>query len=138
MRTVTLGKTSSKISEFIFGAGAIGGLGGSPTTLGRGLTREQGLDRLDEARELGITVVDTADVYGGGESERTVGAWYRTRKPRNVLLKTKVGSATRRSPRWPAECCRTVTWIAPSPSRTAALPWPARSITRACTPRRTW
>jgi 1-deoxyxylulose-5-phosphate synthase len=92
MRTVTLGKTSIKISEFIFGAGAIGGLGGSPATLGRGLTREQGLDRLDEARDLGITVVDTADVYGGGESERTVGAWYRTRKPQNVLLKTKVGS----------------------------------------------
>ncbi len=92
MRTVTLGKTSIKISEFIFGAGAIGGIGGSPTTLGRGITREQGLDRLDEARDLGITVVDTADVYGGGESERTVGAWYRTRKPQNVLLKTKVGS----------------------------------------------
>jgi aryl-alcohol dehydrogenase-like predicted oxidoreductase len=92
MRTVTLGRTSIQISEFIFGAGAIGGLGGSPATLGRGLTREQGLDRLDEARDLGITVVDTADVYGGGESERTVGAWYRTRNPQNVLLKTKVGS----------------------------------------------
>lgn len=92
MRIVTLGTTSVQISEFIFGAGAIGGIGGSPATLGLGVTREQGLDRLDEARDLGITVIDTADVYGGGESERTVGAWYEARKPRNVLVTTKVGS----------------------------------------------
>lgn len=91
MRIVTLGRTSVKISEFIFGAGAIGGIGGSPATLGLGITREQGLERLDEARELGITIVDTADVYGGGESERTVGAWYRARNPQEALLQTKVG-----------------------------------------------
>jgi aryl-alcohol dehydrogenase-like predicted oxidoreductase len=69
MRIVPLGKTTVDISEFIFGAGAIGGIGGSAATVGLGLTREQGLDRLDEALDLGITVVDTADVYGGGESE---------------------------------------------------------------------
>jgi 1-deoxyxylulose-5-phosphate synthase len=92
MRIVTLGRTSVEISEFIFGAGGIGGIGGSPATLGLGITREQGMDRLDEARGLGITVVDTADVYGGGESERTLGAWQQTRKPQDVLLQTKVGS----------------------------------------------
>jgi aryl-alcohol dehydrogenase-like predicted oxidoreductase len=92
MRIVTLGTTSVKISEFIFGAGGIGGIGGSRATLGLGITREQGMDRLDEARDLGITVVDTADVYGGGESERTLGAWQQTRMPQGVLLQTKVGS----------------------------------------------
>lgn len=91
MRIVALGRTSIEISEFIFGAGAIGGIGGSAATLGLGITREQGLARLDEAQDLGITVVDTADVYGGGESERTVGAWCQERKPQNVLMQTKVG-----------------------------------------------
>ena len=49
MRVVSLGRTSIEISEFIFGAGAIGGVGSSPATRGQGITHEQGLDRLDEA-----------------------------------------------------------------------------------------
>jgi aryl-alcohol dehydrogenase-like predicted oxidoreductase len=92
MRIVPLGRTSVEISEFIFGAGGIGGIGSSSATLGQGITHDQGLDRLDEARELGINVVDTADAYGGGESEKAVGEWYKTRQQQGVLLQTKVGS----------------------------------------------
>jgi aryl-alcohol dehydrogenase-like predicted oxidoreductase len=94
MRTVPLGRSSVEISEFIVGAGGIGGIGSSSATLGQGITRDQGLDRLDEARELGISVIDTADAYGGGESERAVGEWSRTRQRHGVLLQTKVGSVT--------------------------------------------
>jgi 1-deoxyxylulose-5-phosphate synthase len=91
VRVVSLGRTSIEISEFIFGAGGIGGVGSSPATRGQGITHDQGLERLDEARALGITVIDTADAYAGGASEQAVGEWHRTRQPKHVLLQSKVG-----------------------------------------------
>jgi aryl-alcohol dehydrogenase-like predicted oxidoreductase len=96
-----LGRTGLSVSEFIFGAGAIGGLGGSPATRGHGLTADEGLARLDEARDLGITVIDSADSYGGGESERTVGRWLAERRAGgpagDTLVCTKVGSVDGRA-----------------------------------------
>jgi 1-deoxyxylulose-5-phosphate synthase len=90
-----LGRTGISISEFIFGAGAIGGIGSSPTTRGHGLTPDEGYARLDEAYALGITAIDTADAYGGGESERTVGRWLAESQPAGTLVCTKVGSIVR-------------------------------------------
>jgi 1-deoxyxylulose-5-phosphate synthase len=90
-----LGRTGISVSEFIFGAGAIGGIGSSPATRAHGLSPEEGFARLDEARDLGITVVDTADAYGGGESERTVGRWRADRHADGTLVATKVGNAVR-------------------------------------------
>ncbi len=69
--------------------------------MGRGHRRPRGPGlrrawaRLDEARDLGITVVDTADAYGGGESERTVGRWLAGRQVTGTLVATKVGNAIR-------------------------------------------
>jgi aryl-alcohol dehydrogenase-like predicted oxidoreductase len=91
----SLGRTGIAVSEFIFGAGAIGGIGSSPATRAHGLSPEEGLARLDEARDLGITVIDTADAYGGGESERTVGRWLAERPATGTLVATKVGNAAR-------------------------------------------
>jgi len=88
-----LGRTGIAVSEFIFGAGAIGGIGSSPATRARGLSLEEGLARLDEAHDLGITVVDTADAYGGGESERAVGRWLAERHVTGTLVATKGGNA---------------------------------------------
>lgn len=45
---------------------------------------------LDAALEAGITFIDTADVYGGGESERILGRLLGRRRD-DVLLATKVG-----------------------------------------------
>ena len=90
-----LGRTGVSVSEFIFGAGAIGGIGSSPTTRKYGLSPDEGLARLDEAHDLGITVIDTADAYGGGESERTVGRWLAERQITGTLVATKVGNAIR-------------------------------------------
>ncbi len=95
MRTVSLGRTGIEITEFVFGAGSIGGLGGAAATRGLGLSAQQGLDRLSEAHDVGIRVIDTADSYGGGESERTVGRWLAERKPDGVLVQTKVGGVVR-------------------------------------------
>jgi aryl-alcohol dehydrogenase-like predicted oxidoreductase len=90
-----LGRTGITISEFIFGAGAIGGIGSSPATRAHGLSPDEGRARLDEAHDLGITVIDTADAYGGGESERTVGRWRAEHHADGTLVATKVGNAVR-------------------------------------------
>jgi aryl-alcohol dehydrogenase-like predicted oxidoreductase len=48
---------------------------------------------LDAAWEMGITLFDTADAYGGGRSERAIGEWLRTKGSRvrdRIVLTTKV------------------------------------------------
>jgi aryl-alcohol dehydrogenase-like predicted oxidoreductase len=92
MRTVPLGRTRVTVSEFFFGAGAIGGIGSSSATRGLGLSPARGVLRLDEARARGITVVDTANSYAGGESERVVGSWARSAGASDTLIATKVGN----------------------------------------------
>ena len=94
MRLTTLGRTSIEVSEFIFGAGTVGGIGGNPALRGKGISPAQGLLRLDEAWARGVKVIDTADVYGGGESELAVGQWLKTREPQGVLVQTKTGAAS--------------------------------------------
>ncbi len=50
---------------------------------------------LRAAYESGVTLFDTADVYGGGTSERRIGAWLREDRPEGVFVATKLG---RRAP----------------------------------------
>ena len=45
---------------------------------------------LDAAVELGVTLIDTADVYGFGASETIIGSWLPSRRDQ-VILATKVG-----------------------------------------------
>jgi aryl-alcohol dehydrogenase-like predicted oxidoreductase len=91
MRMVQLGRSGVSVTEFFFGAGGIGGIGSSVETRGKGLSLTQSLERLDEAYDLGIRVVDTANSYGGGLSEEAVGRWLGEREPEDVLVATKVG-----------------------------------------------
>ncbi|TYK53369.1 aldo/keto reductase [Actinomadura decatromicini] len=95
MRKVPLGASGIEISEFVFGAGSIGGVGASASTRGFGLSAEEAFERLDEAWELGINMIDTSDSYGGGESERVVGRWLRDRRPADAVVATKVGLVSR-------------------------------------------
>lgn len=95
MRKVPFGTSDTRVSEFFFGAGSIGGIGSTAATRGSGLTAEEGMERLDEAVELGINVVDTADAYGGGESEKAVGRWLHDRAPEGMVVTTKVGMISR-------------------------------------------
>jgi aryl-alcohol dehydrogenase-like predicted oxidoreductase len=44
---------------------------------------------MDAAWEAGITWFDTADAYGGGRSETSVGEWIRSRRPDGLRLTTK-------------------------------------------------
>lgn len=84
-----LGRTGIEVGDFVCGAGSIGGFGSSPALRGQGMTAAEGRRQLDAAAARGIRVIDTADAYGGGESERVVGDW---RRGRDVLVATKVGN----------------------------------------------
>jgi aryl-alcohol dehydrogenase-like predicted oxidoreductase len=90
MRELQLGRTGVRITEVVFGAGTIGGVGSPAATRGRGLSEVEGMVRLDEAFARGIRVVDTANSYAGGVSEEVVGRWLDRHD--EVLVTTKVGN----------------------------------------------
>lgn len=85
-----LGRTGLAVSRAILGCGNFGGVGSAPEFFGRGESRDEAFAVMDAAAELGITVFDTADAYGGGRSERWVGEWRAERGRRDVLVTTKV------------------------------------------------
>ena len=71
MKTRLLGKTGLRVSELGFGGWAIGGDGFGNSY---GPTDDaQSRAALRRALELGVTLIDTADVYGHGHSEALVG-----------------------------------------------------------------
>ncbi len=54
------------VSRLGFGAMALTGVYGTST-------HEENLAALGHALDIGVTFIDTADIYGDGGSERTVG-----------------------------------------------------------------
>ena len=80
-----LGRTGLTVSEVGFGAWAIGGsMWGSSDD-------RTSLAALQHALDLGVTLIDTALVYGDGRSERLVGEVVRARKDNErVVVCTKV------------------------------------------------
>ena len=81
MRTLTLGQTGPRISSLGFGAMSFGGIFGQTT-------EAESLACLDAMYEVGITFIDTANIYGMGISETVIGTWLASRKP-EVVLATK-------------------------------------------------
>ncbi len=61
------------------GCGNFGGVGSAPEFFGQGADEEQAFAIMDAAWELGIHHFDTADAYGGGRSEATIGRWIASR-----------------------------------------------------------
>jgi aryl-alcohol dehydrogenase-like predicted oxidoreductase len=85
-----LGGTGIEVSRIALGCGNFGGIGSAPTFFGQGESREEAFSLLDAARALGITLLDTADAYGGGRSERWIGEWLRERGRDGAVVTTKV------------------------------------------------
>jgi len=81
MQKRRLGRTGLQISVLGYGAGAVGGL----FTKGAAADQERAIAR---AIELGINYIDTAALYGNGESERNLGRVFKMLKP-DVVLGTK-------------------------------------------------
>jgi len=75
----SLGRSGLTISRIALGCGNFGGVGSAPEFFGRGLSEDQALVLMDAAWELGITHFDTADAYGGGRSELSIGRWISSR-----------------------------------------------------------
>lgn len=74
-----LGGSGLTIPRVALGCGNFGGIGSAPAFFGQGMTEDEALELMDAAWALGITHFDTADAYGGGRSERAIGAWIRSR-----------------------------------------------------------
>jgi aryl-alcohol dehydrogenase-like predicted oxidoreductase len=74
-----LGGTGVEITRIVLGCGNFGGIGSKPSLFGQGTSREDAFRLLDEACDLGVTTLDTADAYGGGRSETFIGEWLRTK-----------------------------------------------------------
>ena len=88
-----LGTTGIEVSRVALGCGNFGGIGSAPAFFGQGESEEEALALMDAAWELGITLFDTADAYGGGRSERAIGRWLARRGPEvreRIVLSTKV------------------------------------------------
>src|ERR1700691_6384365 len=91
-----LGATGFSVSRVFFGCGSSGGIGSPASTRGLGLTVDEGLEQIEAAVRLGVTVLDTANAYAGGESERTVGKWLGARAGDRGLVGNKGGNIAER------------------------------------------
>ena len=83
--TRPLGRSALTISRIALGCGNFGGVGSAPAFFGQGLSEGQAFELMDAAWEFGLTHFDTADAYGGGRSERSIGGWIRSRGVRPQL-----------------------------------------------------
>ncbi len=79
-----LGKTGRTVSAIGFGAWAIGGDWGT-------VDDADSLRALHAAADAGVTLFDTADVYGDGRSERLLGRFLRERPGESLFVATKMG-----------------------------------------------
>ncbi|MCU0325942.1 MAG: aldo/keto reductase [Spirosomaceae bacterium] len=79
-----LGKTGFKISEISLGTWQVGGKWGDE------FSHSNAEKILQTAADSGINFIDTADVYGNGESEKAVGRFVKSRSER-IYVATKCG-----------------------------------------------
>ena len=78
------GRTGWRVGEVGFGAWAIGGSWGN-------VSEQDAEAALHAALDAGVTFIDTADVYGGGRSERLIARVLKERGQGDVIVATKVG-----------------------------------------------
>lgn len=84
--TRVLGKTGVAVTEIGFGAWALGADWGA-------VSEEDALDALRAGADAGMNLIDTADIYGGGRSERIIGRFLKERPDENGRMRviTKMG-----------------------------------------------
>ncbi|MBQ0914984.1 aldo/keto reductase [Streptomyces sp. RM99] len=82
MQYRTLGRTGVRVSTLALGAMNFGSIGRT--------TQDEATAIVDAALEAGVNVIDTADMYGAGESEEMVGKAIAGRRD-DLVLATKAG-----------------------------------------------
>ncbi len=89
MKARTFGNTGVDVSEVGLGTWQLGGGDWGP------IDDATSLQTLEAATEAGVTFFDTADIYGGGDSERRIGKFLAKRSDRDrLLIATKFGRAS--------------------------------------------
>lgn len=86
MKYVRLGRRGPKVSVIGFGAWAIGGMNWGKTD------DRTSKEALHEALDCGVTLIDTADVYGFGHSEDLIREVLEERGKSEVIIATKAGN----------------------------------------------
>lgn len=84
MQTRTLGRTGRTVSAIGLGTWQLGADWGE-------VDEADALAVLDASHEAGVTVFDTADVYGDGRSESLIGRWLAANPDSGVTVATKMG-----------------------------------------------
>jgi aryl-alcohol dehydrogenase-like predicted oxidoreductase len=79
------GRPALTVPRIALGCGNFGGIGSAPELFGQGLSQDQALELMDAAWQAGLTHFDTADAYGGGRSELSIGRWIASRGVRPQL-----------------------------------------------------
>ncbi|WP_259418108.1 aldo/keto reductase [Bacillus toyonensis] len=84
MKFNTLKKTNVTVSEIGLGTNAVGG-----HNLFTNLNEEDGKQMVSAALDLGITLIDTADIYGKGRSEELIGEVLSDYNREDFIIATK-------------------------------------------------
>jgi aryl-alcohol dehydrogenase-like predicted oxidoreductase len=93
----SFGRTGWEVSEIGIGTWQLGG-----TEWGE-VDDDEALGTLRAAADAGVTFIDTADIYGGGRSERLIGRFLAERDER-FYVATKLGRGS--DPGWPGNFTR--------------------------------
>ncbi len=83
----TLGKTGYEVSEISLGTWQLGSRWGDP------FSEEVAQQTLEAALENGINMLDTADIYQDGCSERAIGRFMKAHPEKRIYVVTKMGRA---------------------------------------------
>lgn len=83
----TLGKTGYEVSEISLGTWQLGSRWGDP------FSEEVAQQTLEAALENGINMLDTADIYQDGCSERAIGHFLKAHPEKRIYVVTKMGRA---------------------------------------------
>ncbi|WP_049903621.1 aldo/keto reductase [Halococcus agarilyticus] len=86
MEYTSLGSTGTKVSQLCLGTWRFGKQTGDVLET----DREEAHELLDAAADRGINFIDTANGYGGGDSERWIGEWLDDRDREEYVLASKV------------------------------------------------
>lgn len=92
MRYNLLGRTGLRVSELCLGTMTFGGSEGIWKAIG-GVDQKQSTEMVARALDVGINFFDTADGYGGGDSEVFLGKALAARR-NGVIVATKAGFPT--------------------------------------------
>ncbi len=86
MQYTTLGKSETKISQIGLGTWQFGSKGWG---FGTDFTKKDAIEIVHKSFDLGINIIDTAEVYGGGQSERIVGQAIKEHNREDIIIVSK-------------------------------------------------